>query len=157
MSTNIIREGFGELSQGRLLATSSYRHVLLPRIAAGLPLLGIGLVHVVRPEFGMRPLVEAAGLPFAALLSPVAVAAEIVAGLSLLLGLWARIAGFLAVPTMLVAVYAHSVIDVWPNGAENEPPLALPLAVMACAAYVVWRGAGRLSLDGRRGSSGATK
>lgn len=157
MATNIIREGFGGLSQGRLRATGSYRHVLLPRIAAGLPLLGIGLVHVVGPDFGMRPLVEAAGLPFAALLSPVAVAAEIVAGLSLLLGLWARIAGFLAVSAMLVAVYAHHVIDVWPNGAENEPPLVLPLAVMACAAYVVWRGAGRWSFDWRRGSAAAQR
>lgn len=157
MSTQAFREGFGGLSQGRIRATGPYRHVLVPRLVAGLPLLGIGLMHFVEPEFGMRPLVEAAGLPFAVLLSPVAVAVEIVAGLSLLLGLWARIAGFLAVSTMLVAVYAHYVIDVWPNGAENEPPLVLPLAVMACAAYVVWRGAGRWSFDWRRGSSAAMK
>lgn len=139
----------GRPSGNQLRATKGYRHTLLPRIVAGVPLLAIGLMHVFGPEHGMRPLVEATGLPFAALLSPLAVVFEIVAGLSLLLGLWVRIGAFIAVPTMLVAVYAHLVIDVWPNGAENEPPLALPIIVMACAAYVLWRGAGRWSLDGR--------
>jgi uncharacterized membrane protein YphA (DoxX/SURF4 family) len=51
---------------------------------------------------------------------------------------------------VLGALYAHVVIDVWPNGPDNEPPMALPLAVMACAAYVLWRGAGRWSLDHRK-------
>lgn len=51
----------------------------------------------------MRPLVEAAGFPFAPVISPVAVAFEIVAGLSLLLGLGARVGAFLAIPTMLGA------------------------------------------------------
>ena len=52
---------------------------------------------------------------------------------------------------MAIAVYAHIVIDAWPN-AEGEPPLALPLVVAACAAYVLWRGAGRWSVDARRGT-----
>ena len=50
---------------------------------------------------------------------------------------------------MAVAVYSHLAIDVWPNGAENEPPLVLPLAVLAGALYILWRGAGRWSLDAR--------
>lgn len=138
------------LTQERIRATSPYRHVVLPRIVAAVPLLGIGLAHVVVPEAPMRTLVEAAGFPFAAVLSPLAVAIEIVAGLSLLVGLWARVGAFLAIPTMLGAIYAHVVIDVWPNGPANEPPLMLPIAVMVCAAYVLWRGAGRWSLDRRR-------
>lgn len=150
MSMSVTSVGISGLTQERIQATGPYRHMLVPRIIASVPLLGIGLIHVFDPQFGMRPLVEAAGIPFAALLSPVAVAIEIVAGLSLLLGLWARIGGLLAIPTMMVAVYAHMAIDVWPNGAENEPPLALPLAIMLCAAYVLWRGGGRWSLD-RRG------
>lgn len=133
----------------RIRATDPQRHLLLARIVAGVPLLGIGLAHVLVPEAPMRPLVEAAGIPFADLVSPLGVAVEIVAGLSLLLGLWARVGGFLAIPTMLGAVYAHLVIDVWPNGAENEPPLALPVAVLLGAAYVVWRGAGPWSFDRR--------
>jgi len=59
---------------------------------------------------------------------------------------------------MLGAIYAHLVIDVWPNGPENEPPLALPIAVLLGAAYVAWRGPGRWSFDRRyhRRYGGAT-
>jgi putative oxidoreductase len=127
--------------------TGSHRHMVAPRVIAGLPLLFIGLIHVVDPELRMDPLVEAAGLPFVSVLAPLAVAAEIVAGVSLLLGAFARIGALIAIPTMLVAVYAHLTIDVWPNGAENEPPIVLPIAVALCAAYVLWRGAGRWSVD----------
>jgi putative oxidoreductase len=131
----------------RLRSAGRDRHTLLPRIVAGVPLLGIGLIHVVDPALGMRPLVEAAGIPLAAVIAPLAVMFEIVAGLSLLLGLGARLGALLAIPTMLVAAYAHLAIDVWPNGAENEPPLMLPITVALCAAYIVWRGAGRWSMD----------
>lgn len=136
------------LTAERIRATGQYRHTLLLRVVAGVPLLGIGLMHVFVEDAPMRPLVEAAGFPFAAVVSPVGVAIEIVAGLSLLLGLWARVGALLAIPTMLGAIYAHLVIGVWPNGPENEPPLVLPVAVLVCAGYVLWRGAGRWSLDG---------
>lgn len=122
----------------------------ISRVVAGLPLLAIGSAHVFLAEAPMGPLVEAAGFPFSSLLAPLAVAVEIAAGVSLLLGLWARIGGLLAVPIMLGAVYTHLVIDVWPNGAENEPPLVLPIVVAIAAGHVVLRGAGRWSLDQRR-------
>jgi putative oxidoreductase len=142
-----VAKGIGLPAPNRIRATGPRRHLLLARIVAGVPLLGLGLAHVLVPEAPMRPLVEAAGIPFAGVVSPLGVAVEIVAGLSLLLGLWARVGGFLALPVMLGAVYAHLVIDVWPNGPENEPPIALPVAVLICAAYVLWRGPGRWSLD----------
>src|SRR5690606_2580885 len=109
----------------RTRATGRHRHTVIPRVVAGLPLLGIGLIHVVDPELRMDPLVEAAGIPLAGVVAPLAVGVEIIAGLSLLLGYWARLGGLLAVTMMLVAAYAHLAIEVWPNGAENEPPLAL--------------------------------
>jgi putative oxidoreductase len=121
----------------------------LARAVAGLPLLAIGSAHVFVADAPMRPLVEAAGLPFPSLLAPLGVAAEIIAGLSLVFGLWARVGGVLAIPTMLAAIYAHLVIDVWPNGAANEPPLVLPIAVAVAATYVIIAGAGRWSLDHR--------
>jgi putative oxidoreductase len=150
MATGLAVQDAGGFTLDRLRATGSHRHVLVPRIVAGVPLLGIGLAHVFVPEAPMRPLVEAAGFPFAAILAPVGVAVEIIAGVLLLLGLWARVGALLAIPTMLGAVYAHLIIEVWPNGPENEPPLALPIAVLVCAAYVLWRGAGRWSIDRRR-------
>ncbi len=142
-------KSIGGPTSDRIRATGPHRRLLLARIVAGVPLLGLGLAHVVVPEAPMGPLVEAAGIPFAGMVAPVGVALEIVAGLSLLLGLWARIGGLLAIPIMLGAIYAHLVIDVWPNGPENEPPLALPIAVLLCTAYVVWRGPGPWSFDRR--------
>lgn len=132
-----------------LRATAPHRHTLLPRVVGGVPLLGIGIVHVIDPTSPMGPLVEGAGFPLAEVISPAAVAVEILAGLSLLLGLWARLGALLAIPTMLGAVYAHLVIGVWPNGPDKEPPLFLPIAVAVAAGYVLWRGAGRWSLDHR--------
>lgn len=150
MSTGTVSTGFAGLTEDRILATGPYRHMVIPRVVAGLPLLGIGLVHATDPAFGMRPLVEAAGLPFAAILSPIAVAIEITAGAALLMGLWARIGGLMGALTMLVAAYAHLAIDVWPNGVDNEPPILLPLLIAAASLYVAWRGAGRWSIDRTR-------
>lgn len=149
MSTEVASQGSRGLTPHRLRSTAPYRHMLLPRIVAGVPLLGIGLAHVFDPTAPMRPLVEAAGFPLAAIVAPVGVTILILAGVSVLLGLWARVGAFLAIPVMMGAVYAHLVIDVWPN--PEEPPLALPIVVMVGAAYVLWRGAGRWSLDQRRG------
>lgn len=153
MSSAVAAEGPRRLALGTLRSTQPYRHVLLARVVAGVPLLGIGLAHALVADAAMRPLVEAAGFPLAAIVAPVGVAFQIVAGLSLLLGLWARIGGVLAVPTMLGAIYAHLVIDVWPNETQSEPPLALPIVVLLGAAYVIWRGAGRWSLDRRQGQA----
>lgn len=135
------------INPNEVQATGTQRHTLIARLAAGVPLLGIGLMHVFHPDAPMGPLVEAMGFPLAAVMSPVAVAVEIVAATLILLGFFARVGALLAIPTMVVATYAHLAIDVWPNGVENEPPLALPLIVMAAAVYILWRGAGRWSLD----------
>jgi putative oxidoreductase len=141
MNTHLFAVGRDEI-QG----TNGERHVIVPRLVAGLPLVAIGLAHVFDGSAPMRPLVEAADLPAAAILSPAAVAVEIIAGTLLLLGFYARLGSMLTIPTMLAAVYAHLAIDVWPNPAD-EPPIALPLIVMACATYVLIRGAGAWSLD----------
>lgn len=138
----------------RLRSTGLERHTLVPRAVAGGALLMTGLAHVFVPEAPLRPLVEAAGFPLAAIASPIYVALKITVGVSLLFGLWARLAGLITIPMMLAAIYAHIVIDVWPSAPEvSEPPIALPAAVLASAAYLVWRGAGRWSLDRRAGTT----
>lgn len=152
MTTSTAPGWTGQPLHDRIRSTHPYRHLVLPRVVAGVPLLGIGLAHVLVPEAPMRPLVDAAGFPLPALVSPLGVSVLIVTGISLLFGLWARVGAVLAIPVMIGAVYAHLVIDVWPNGAENEPPLGLPVAVMLAAAYVAWQGAGRWSLDHRPGT-----
>jgi putative oxidoreductase len=149
MTTTTAPRGTGRPSRQSIRATHPYRHLILPRVVAGVPMFGIGLAHVFVPEAPMRPLVDAAGFPLPALVSPLGVTVLIVAGVSLLLGAWARVGAVLAIPVMLGAIFAHVVIDVWPNGAENEPPLGLPIAVLLAAAYVAWQGAGRWSLDRR--------
>jgi uncharacterized membrane protein YphA (DoxX/SURF4 family) len=130
-----------------LRRTEPHRHVLVARLIAGLPLLAFGLAHVFVPEASMLALVEEMGAPAAGVVAPLAVAVEIVAAALLLAGALARLGAVAAIGVMAGAVYAHLVIDVWPNGAENEPPLALPLAVIVASAYVLWRGAGRWSVD----------
>lgn len=138
-----------DLSADRLRAAGAQRYVIVLRVIAGAPLLMTGLAQALVPEADLRALVDAAGFPFAAVITPLGVGLKIVAGVLLLLGAWARIAGAVAVPIMLGALYAHMVIDVWPNGPEMEPPLVAPIAVLLGSAYVVWRGAGRWSLDRR--------
>lgn len=156
MSTGTDPQARVALTQDRLRATTDHRHVLAPRIVAGVPLLVTSLSHAFVPEAALQPLVEAAGFPFAAVVSPIAVVVKVVAAVLLLLGLWARVGGMFGVLMMLGALYAHMVIDVWPNAPEmQEPPLVLPIAVLLGSAYVLWRGAGRWSLDHRRGRSSA--
>jgi len=90
----------------------------------------------------MRPILEAAHIPLPALNAVVAPIFEVAAGLMILLGGFARIGAAIAIGTMLVALYAHLTAD-WPD----EPPVVLPVAVLAAAAYVLYQGAGRWSLD----------
>jgi putative oxidoreductase len=72
---------------------------------------------------------------------------EVVVGALLLLGLFSRIAGLVAISMMLVATYVHLVVD---NPAlfplQPEAPV-IPLAAIAIAVYVVWRGGGAGSAD----------
>jgi putative oxidoreductase len=136
---------------GALRATSPSLLPVVPRLIAGVPLTLIGFAHIFVPEAAMRPIIEALGLPFAALLAPLSVAAEIVAGLSILLGAWARVGALIAIPTMAVAFYSHLAIEEWPNP-DNEPPFLLPVVILVAAAVVLWLGAGRWSLDERSSS-----
>jgi putative oxidoreductase len=140
----------GESSRLRgLQATGTGWAPVVARAVGGLTLLMIGLAHIAFEDARMFPLVEAAGFPAPELLAPLAVAAEVVAGVLLLAGAFARLAAIIAIPTMVGAFYSHLAIDVWPNGPENEPPLLLPVVVAVAAAFVLWRGAGRWSVDRR--------
>ena len=126
------------------------RYLIIPRLIAALPLIGIGIGHLVdRGSF--VAMLDASSIPMPEINSLVAPGVEVLAGLLLLLGLFARLGGLTAAATMVVALYSHLVIDPasLPEGVMM-PPLALPLAVLVSAAVVAWRGGGAFSLDARQ-------
>ena len=128
-------------------ATGPFWDAFVVRLIAAAPLLGIGLAHLFKPGADMLSLVQALGLPAAGLLAPIGVAIEVFVAAAFIFGAWVRLGALLVVPVMVVAFYAHLALRPWPN--PGEPPIVLPLAITVCAFYLLWRGAGRLSLDAR--------
>ena len=145
--------------------TCGCKHLIVPRLLAGLPLTAFGVMHLVgamNPEIGMpmRPLLEAAGIPVPGLMAIVAPLAQLVAGLLLLTGAFARIGGLIAIGTMAGAIMTHVKIpnDQWPvpttdamQGPWPEPTFLMYLAIVIglCALYVLVRGGGAWSMDSR--------
>lgn len=129
-----------------LRRTGSAKWPIAPRLVAALPLAGFGSFHLT----GMTPLMEIlelAGIPFPSLNFFLAPVLMVLAGLSLGFGFYARLGAVLGTGAMSVAAYSKLVITEWPG--PVEPPLALPLVVMAACVIVLVVGAGALSLDRR--------
>lgn len=114
--------------------------LFLARILAGAPLLLIGIQHLTGMA-PMQPILEGAGLPLPEVGAIVAPIVEVVAGALLLVGRFPALAGLMAIGSMLGALVAHISHD-W----VEEPPLALPIAVLALASLVAVRGAGAWAL-----------
>ncbi len=124
-----------------LRTTSSARHLTAIRVIASLPLIGIGAQHLLGMA-PMQPILEGAGIPFPELLGTVVPVLEVLAGLSLLLGLFARVGAVVSLAIMAVAIHAHMVHD-W----SDEPTILLPIAVLGAVLQVAWSGAGAFSAD----------
>lgn len=135
-----------------LRTTSMTKHLIVVRILAGGPLLLFGAMHL-SGSMPMAPLLEAAGIPMASINAIIAPIMEVLAGLLLLSGAFARVGGVLAVMTMLGALYTHIKIpsDGWPeaNGGPQEPQFMMVIATIALlgGAYVALRGGGAWSVD----------
>lgn len=72
---------------------------------------------------------------------------EVLLGISLASGLFARPAALVVVGFMIVATYVHIVVDdpsLFP--AQPSEPI-IPLVVIALSGYLFWKGAGAWSLD----------
>ncbi|MFN7022402.1 MAG: DoxX family protein [Phycisphaerales bacterium] len=121
--------------------TNALKHVIIARLIAGVPLVGIATMHLLGAA-PMKPILEAAKIPLPDLNAIVAPIIELIAGLLILSGAFARIGAVLGCATMVVAIYAHMVAD-W----ADEPPIVLAIAVLLAALYVLWRGGGAWSLD----------
>lgn len=138
-------------------ATGDAKYAIVLRAVAGVPLLLFGMMHLTGAA-PMEPLIEAAGLPAAGLLGVLAPIAQVVAGVSLLLGAFARVGSALAIGTMLGAVATHVKVadDAWPTPqddgsiAPGPEPVALmyvAIVIILLGAVLLWRGAGKWSVD----------
>jgi uncharacterized membrane protein YphA (DoxX/SURF4 family) len=119
------------------------------RLVLGVLFVMTGLMKLVVPMLAgaWSGQLLAAGLPFYELARWGVPFVEVGVGILLLVGLFARIAAFVALVMMVVATYVHIAV--------NDPALfplqpsapVIPLGVIGLVAYVIWRGAGSWSLD----------
>lgn len=123
--------------------TRPLKHILIARLIAGLPLAGISVMHLVGAA-PLRPILDAAKIPMPDVNAVVVPIVGVLAGLLMLSGAFARVGAALACGSMAVAIYAHLTAD-WPD----EPPIVLPITVLAASLYVLWRGGGAWSVDGK--------
>ena len=119
------------------------------RMALGALFLMTGVMKLAVPILSeaFSGQLVAAGIPLIWLAKWAVPLLEIGAGLALLVGVFTRIVALVIIGIMSVAVYVHLVVEdpsVFPLQ-PNEP--VVPVAVMAMAAYLVWRGGGSGSVD----------
>tara|TARA_R110002072_G_scaffold150953_2_gene299783 strand:+ start:20655 stop:21125 length:471 start_codon:yes stop_codon:yes gene_type:complete len=148
-----------------LTHTTNHKHIAILRILAGAPLLMFGLMHLTGAS-PMQPLVEAAGLPMPGLTAIAAPIAQVIAGLILLSGAYARIGALLAIPVMIGGLVTNFKIpnDQWPTPSDTEPNIMVPgtepamltpiaIVVILLSIYIVIKGAGPWSIDARSADS----
>jgi uncharacterized membrane protein YphA (DoxX/SURF4 family) len=126
---------------------------LIPRLLAGLPLLGFGIMHFIKPDH-FHDILVASGFPMVGISMYAAPLAEVLGGVLLLLGLCARLGGILGVATMLPAIYAtvalsKMTVENLPGGlteVPSVPPLPLPVIVTLASIVILFLGAGKWSV-----------
>jgi uncharacterized membrane protein YphA (DoxX/SURF4 family) len=134
--------------------TTGSKLLLIPRVLAGLPMLGFGMMHFVKPEH-FREILLASGIPMVNVNLYAAPVALVIGAVLLLLGLFARVGGLFGIATMAVAIYSTVVLSGMavadlPAGlteVPGVPPLPLPIVVIVASLIVIVRGAGHWSMD----------
>jgi len=132
----------------RLRQTKPRKIMLLPRLLAGLPLVAFSAMHFMNPEH-FRSILTAAGVPMVEVNVWAASAAEMLGGVLLLTGFFARVGGLLGIGTMAPAILA-TVKLAGLASAPKVPPLPLPILVLVASAVVLVLGGGAWSADARR-------
>jgi putative oxidoreductase len=119
------------------------------RLVLGVLFIMTGLMKLVVPMLAAAwsGQLIAAGLPFYALTLWVVPFVEVGVGILLVLGLYARLAGLVALAIMVVATYVHIIVDDPALFPLQPSAPVIPLSVMVLVAYVIWKGAGSWSLD----------
>jgi uncharacterized membrane protein YphA (DoxX/SURF4 family) len=144
--------------------TTDNKLLIVPRILAGLPMLGFGVMHFVKPDH-FREIMIASGIPIVELNLYAAPAALVIGGVLLLLGLFSRVGGLLGIATMAVAIYSTVILSGMtvadlPGGLTEipkVPPLPLPVVVTVASLVVLVLGGGAWSLDWKNQSKPAAK
>ncbi len=122
--------------------TLPLKHLFFVRYAAAVPLGVFGIMQLTMEDVALRPILREAGLPLVGFNSIFVPVVEIAVAFLLATGYFARLAAAVGGIIMAVALYAHGVAD-WPG--EMTP--LVPLAVLLCCMYTLWRGAGAWSAD----------
>jgi uncharacterized membrane protein YphA (DoxX/SURF4 family) len=129
----------------RLRQTKPRKIMLLPRLVAGVPLVAFSAMHFMNPEH-FRSILTAAGVPMVDVNVWAASSAEMLGGLLLLTGFFARLGGILGIGTMAPAILA-TVRLAGLASAPKVPPLPLPILVLLASATVLVLGGGAWSAD----------
>jgi len=132
----------------RLTNTDSSKVTIVPRVIAGGPLVAINLMHLSGAA-PLKPILEGANIPMAGVNAIVGPIFGVIAGLLFLSGAFARVGAAIAIGSMVMALYTHAMFDHANHEWADEPFIGLPIAVLLAAAWVLWKGAGKWSVDGR--------
>jgi uncharacterized membrane protein YphA (DoxX/SURF4 family) len=144
--------------------TTDNKLLVIPRVLAGLPMLGFGVLHFVKPDH-FREIMIASGIPMVDVNLYAAPTALVIGGVLLLLGLFSRVGGLLGIATMAVAIYSTVILSGMavadlPGGLTEipkVPPLPLPVVVTVASLVVLVLGGGAWSLDWKNQSKQAAK
>jgi uncharacterized membrane protein YphA (DoxX/SURF4 family) len=135
----------------RLQQTTPRKIILLPRLVAGVPLVVFSAMHFMNPQH-LRAILTAAGVPMVEVNIWAASSAEMLGGVLLLTGFFARVGGLLGVGTMVPAILTTVRLASLPD-APTVPPLPVPIMVLVASAIVMVLGGGAWGGDARRNES----
>ena len=131
----------------RLRHTTPRKFLVLPRLLSGLPLVVFSAMHFMNPQH-FRDILTAGGIPVVEVNVWAASSAEMLGGLLLLTGFFARVGGLLGIGTMVPAILTTVRLAGLPD-APMVPPLPLPIMVCVASTVVLALGGGAWSGDAR--------
>lgn len=132
--------------------------LLVLRFVAGVPLLGLGLKHLIdlyRGDPHFLNIVEAANLipgwaePYTHVILYFVGMMEAFGGIMMIGGVMAHLGGLFGLAAMVPAVYATLELSKMEN-APFVPPLPVPLVIAVCSGLVALLGSGAWGIDGMR-------
>ena len=132
----------------RLQQTKPWKIMVLPRLLAGVPLVVFSAMHFMYPQH-FRDILSASGVPMVDVSVWAASSAEMLGGILLLTGFFARVGGLLGIVTMAPAIVVTIQLARVPNP-PFVPPLPVPIVVVLAAAVVLLLGGGAWSADAHR-------